>query len=72
MTSDDKIMYDNYLANIIIREIGYEDLKRGFLEALENLVLPDLDQYSANKILSKIKSNSLHRIFVAVDKSNND
>jgi glucosamine-phosphate N-acetyltransferase len=72
MTGDDKTMYGNYLANIIIREIEYEDLKRGFLKVLENLVLPDLDQYSANKILSKIKSNSLHKIFVAVDKSNND
>ena len=71
MTGDAKTMYGNYLANIIIREIEYEDLKRGFLKVLENLVLPDLDQHSAKKILSEIKSNNLHKIFVAVDESNN-
>ena len=60
------------MAKIIIREIEYDDLKRGFLKVLESLVLPDLDQYSAKKILSEIKSNNLHKIFVAVDESNND
>ncbi|MGA8914655.1 MAG: GNAT family N-acetyltransferase [Nitrososphaeraceae archaeon] len=30
-----------------------------------------MDQHSAKKILSEIKSNNLHQIFVAVDESNN-
>ena len=60
------------MANIIIREIEYDDLNRGFLKVLESLVLPDLDQYAAKKILSEIKSNNLHKIFVAIDESNND
>jgi GNAT superfamily N-acetyltransferase len=60
------------LAKIIIREIEYDDLKRGFLKVLESLVFPDLDQYAAKKILSEIKSNNLHKIFVAIDESNND
>ena len=54
-----------------IREIKYEDIDKGFLDVLENLVPPDIDnkEYSKN-ILQKIKMNSLHKIFVAEDDSN--
>ena len=53
-----------------IREIKYEDLDKGFLDVLENLVSPDInDKEYAKSILQKIKKNSLHKIFVAEDDS---
>jgi glucosamine-phosphate N-acetyltransferase len=55
---------------ILIREIEYDDIDNGFLEVLENLLLPDIDNESAKDILKKIKSNPLHKIFVAQDETN--
>ena len=53
-----------------IREIKYEDLDKGFLDVLENLVSPDInDKEYAKNILQKIQKNSLHKIFVAEDDS---
>ena len=56
---------------VSIHEIKYEDIDKGFLDVLENLVPPDIDnnEYAKN-ILQKIKMNSLHKIFVAEDDSN--
>lgn len=56
---------------VSIHEIKYEDIDKGFLAVLENLVPPDIDnnEYAKN-ILQKIKMNSLHKIFVAEDDSN--
>jgi glucosamine-phosphate N-acetyltransferase len=57
---------------VIIREIEYDDLDKGFLEVLENLLSPNLDNTSAKNILrKKIISNPLHKIFVAHDELNN-
>ena len=55
---------------ISIHEIKYEDIDKGFLAVLENLVPADIDnnEYAKN-ILQKIKMNSLHKIFVAEDDS---
>jgi len=54
-----------------IREIEYEDIDKGFLNVLENLVPPDIgNKEYAKNILQKIKMNSLHKIFVAEDDSN--
>jgi glucosamine-phosphate N-acetyltransferase len=55
---------------VVIREIEYDDIDRGFLEVLENLLPPHIDNKSAKNILKKIKSNSLHKIFVAQDDIN--
>jgi glucosamine-phosphate N-acetyltransferase len=55
---------------VTIREIKYEDLDKGFLDVLENLVSPDInDKEYAKNILQKIQKNSLHKIFVAEDDS---
>ena len=56
---------------VSIHEIKYEDIDKGFLDVLENLVPPGIDnnEYAKN-ILQKIKMNSLHKIFVAEDDSN--
>jgi glucosamine-phosphate N-acetyltransferase len=53
---------------VIIREIKDSDIERGFLDTLNNLLPPDIDdkEYAKN-ILQKVKSNLLHKIFVAVD-----
>jgi glucosamine-phosphate N-acetyltransferase len=53
---------------VTIREIEDGDLDKGFLDVLNNLVPTDIDdkEYAKN-ILQKIKSNSLHKIFVAED-----
>ncbi len=58
---------------VSIHEIKYEDIDKGFLAVLENLVPPDIDnnEYAKN-ILQKIKMNSLHKIFVAEDDSNDN
>jgi len=58
---------------VAIREIKYEDIDKGFLDVLENLVPPDIDnkEYAKN-ILQKIKKNLLHKIFVAEDDLNGE
>ena len=56
---------------VTIREIEYEDIDKGFLNVLENLVPPDIgNKEYAKNILQKIKMNPLHKIFVAEDDSN--
>ena len=51
---------------VIIRAIEFEDIEdRGFLEVLENLVPVGLDRIRAKQILEEIRSNPLHKIFVA-------
>ena len=55
---------------ITIHEIEYDDIDKGFLEVLENLLLPEIDNKNAKNILKKIKSNPLHKIFVAKDDNN--
>jgi glucosamine-phosphate N-acetyltransferase len=56
---------------VTIREIKYEDIDKGFLDVLENLAPPNIDNKEyAKKILQKIKMNSLHKIFVAEDDLN--
>ena len=52
---------------IVIHEIEYEDIDKGFLQVLDNLLPPNIDDIQAKKILEKIKSNPLHKIFVAED-----
>ena len=56
---------------ILIREINESDLRNGFLEVLENLISPNLTEEHAVKIFKKIKPNELHKIFVAINTSNN-
>jgi glucosamine-phosphate N-acetyltransferase len=57
---------------VIIREIKYEDIDKGFLALLENLVLPDIsNKEHAKNILQKIKMNPLHKIFVAEEDDSN-
>lgn len=55
---------------ILIREIEYDDIDKGFLEVLENLLLPEIDNENTKNILKKIKLNPLHKIFVAQDDTN--
>ena len=50
---------------VIIRPTEFEDIGKGFLEVLKNLVPADIDKKQAKEILQKIKSNPLHKIFVA-------
>ena len=52
---------------IEIRELEYEDLDKGFLQVLDNLLPTNIDITHAKEILQKIKSNPLHKIFVAED-----
>jgi glucosamine-phosphate N-acetyltransferase len=53
---------------VFIREIEDRDIDKGFLDVLNNLIPPDIkDKEYAKSILLKIKSNSLHKIFVAED-----
>ena len=57
---------------VIIREIEDKDIDNEFLDVLNNLVPPKIgDKEYAKSILQKIKSNSLHKIFVALDDANN-
>jgi len=57
---------------VTIREIEYEDIDKGFLEVLENLVSSEIDNNkNAKDILKKIKSNPLHKIFVAQHNTDN-
>jgi glucosamine-phosphate N-acetyltransferase len=56
---------------VVIREIKVSDLDKGFLDALNNLLPPDINNKEyAKSILQKIKSNLLHKIFVAEDETN--
>ena len=50
----------------------FEDIEKGFLEVLENLVPADIDKKLARQILQKIKSNPLHKIFVAEEQEQQD
>jgi glucosamine-phosphate N-acetyltransferase len=51
---------------VFIRPIEFEDIEnRGFLEVLENLVSVGIDTIRAKQILQQVKSNPLHKIFVA-------
>lgn len=52
---------------VTIREIENEDIDRGFLEVLDNLLSPDIDNNTAKNILKEIKSNPLHKTFIAKD-----
>jgi glucosamine-phosphate N-acetyltransferase len=52
---------------IVIHEIEYEDIDKGFLQVLDNLLPTNIDDIHAKKILEKIKLNPLHKIFVAED-----
>ena len=57
---------------VTIREIEYEDIDNGFLEVLENLISSEIDDNKkAKDILKKIKSNPLHKIFVAQHDTDN-
>ena len=56
------------MSEIIIREIEEDDLEKGFLETLDFLRnASDLDKNKAKEILKKIKQNSNHIIYVAID-----
>ena len=56
------------MPEIIIREIEEDDLEKGFLETLNFLRnTSDLDKNKANEILKKIKQNTNHIIYVAID-----
>jgi glucosamine-phosphate N-acetyltransferase len=60
--------YDTDIKVASIRELVLEDLDNSFLESLDNL-LPDtsqLDRGKARTIFEEIRSNPLHRIFVAI------
>ena len=57
---------------ITIEEIKYEDLDKGFLEVLDNLLPSQINNDFAKEILKEIKSNPLHKIFVAKDAENNN
>ena len=50
----------------------FEDIEKGFLEVLENLVPADIDKKLARQILQKVKSNPLHKIFVAEEQEQQD
>ncbi len=52
---------------VTIQEIEYDDIDKGFLEVLDNLLPPDIDNESAKEILREIKLNPFHKIFVAKD-----
>ena len=56
------------MSEIIIREIEEDDLEKGFLETLDFLRnASDLDKNKAKEILKKIKQNTNHIIYVAID-----
>ena len=59
--------------NYKIREIKEKDIDNGrLLEVLENFPLEGLRKPAAKAILKEIKSNPLHRIFVAVIQATSD
>ena len=55
---------------ILIREIEYDDIDKGFLQVLKNLLSPEIHSENAKNILKKIKTNPLHKIFVAQNDTN--
>jgi len=56
------------MPEIIIREIEEDDLENGFLETLDFLRnASGLDKNKAKEILKKIKQNTNHIIYVAID-----
>ena len=56
------------MSEIEIREIEEGDLEKGFLETLDFLrKASDIDKNKAKEILKKIKQNSNHIIYVAID-----
>ena len=56
------------MSEITIREIEESDLEKGFLETLDFLRnTSDLDKNKAKEILKKIKQNTNHIIYVAID-----
>jgi glucosamine-phosphate N-acetyltransferase len=56
-----------------IREIEENDLERGVLETLDNLApVGELNRTSTHNILQQIKSNPLHKIFVAIREDGDD
>ena len=56
------------MSEITIREIEEDDLEKGFLETLDFLRnASDLDKNKAKEILKKIKQNTNHIIYVAID-----
>ena len=56
------------MPEIIIREIEEDDLENGFLETLDFLRnASNLDKNKAKEILKKIKQNTNHIIYVAID-----
>jgi len=56
---------------ITIEEIKYEDFDKGFLEVLDNLLPSQINNDFAKEILKEIKSNPLHKIFVAKEAEDN-
>jgi len=56
---------------ITVEEIKYEDLDKGFLEVLDNLLPSQINNDFAKEILKEIKLNPLHKIFVAKEAENN-
>ena len=56
------------MSEIKIREIEEDDLEKGFLETLDFLRnVSNLDKNKAKEILKKIKQNTNHIIYVAID-----
>ena len=56
------------MPEIIIREIEEDDLEKGFLETLDFLRnASGIDKNKAKEILKKIKQNTNHIIYVAID-----
>jgi glucosamine-phosphate N-acetyltransferase len=64
-------IHESY-TNYEIREIREEDIDNGrLLEVLENFPLEGLSKATAKAILKEIKTNPLHKIFVAVTRNDN-
>jgi glucosamine-phosphate N-acetyltransferase len=59
--------YNTGVDTASIRELVLDDLDNGFLETLDNLLpgTSSLDTSNARTLLAEIRSNPLHRIFVA-------
>ncbi|HYA84167.1 MAG TPA: GNAT family N-acetyltransferase [Candidatus Bathyarchaeia archaeon] len=70
-TNDNNVTSVRNSINYKIRQIKEEDISHGrFLEVLESLPLGGLTKPVALSILKDIKSNPLHKIFVAVIQNN--
>jgi glucosamine-phosphate N-acetyltransferase len=59
---------------VVVREIVQEDLNRGFLESLDNLIpgTSELKNERTQQLMNEIQSNPLHRIFVASKPKGNE